>query len=185
MTIQDSSPERRNLVVLAVSIIIFYLAGGEFIDQSVKLQIINVKFTNPDILRHFIWVLLLWFIFRYWITMQGSWQNTFGQEISNIILDPSDQQYIKELLKHSDSIENENFIIRYRQHQGLYFERIKGTTTSGTYGAGTKLSGLKSFIIFAKVLIWIFFTKPTLSTYVMPYFLATWAIALIVCNSFC
>ncbi len=185
MTIQDSSPERRNLVVLAISIIIFYLAGGEFIDQSVKLQIINVKFTNPGMLRHFIWVLLLWFIFRYWVTMQESWKHPFSQEISSIILNPSDHQYIKKLLNHSDSIENENFIIRYKQHQGLYFERIKGTTTSGTYGSGIKLSGLSSFIIFTKILIRIFFTKPTLSTYVIPYFLATWAIALIICNGFC
>ena len=185
MTIQDISPERRNLVVLAVSIIIFYLAGGEFINQSVKLQIINVKFTNPEILQHFIWVLLLWFIFRYWVTMQGSWKHGFSQEISSIILNPSDHQYIKKLLNHPDLIKDENFIIRYKPQQGLYFERIKGLVTSGTYGAGAKVSGLKSFILFSKLLMQVFFMKPTLSTYVIPYFLATWAIALIVCNNFC
>ncbi len=42
MQIQDSSPERRNLIILSISIIVFYLAGGELIDNSVRLQVVNI-----------------------------------------------------------------------------------------------------------------------------------------------
>ena len=41
---QDSNPERRNLTVLSLCIIIFYLAGGAFLSNEVRLQVINVKF---------------------------------------------------------------------------------------------------------------------------------------------
>lgn len=185
MTIQDSSPERRNLVVLAVSIIIFYLAGGEFIDQSVKLQIINVKFANPDMLKHFVWVLLLWFIFRDWVTMQGSWKNDFGKEISQVILDSSYHPYLHDVLNVTQPLEDEHYIIKYTPAHGFSFGRIRAKSTSATYGRASKISGITGYIIFIKTLAYIVFTKPTLSTYAVPYCLATWAIGLIICNGFC
>jgi len=84
MAIQDSNPERRNVLVTSLSIIVFYLAGGEFTDSTVRLQMVNVHFSNPEILGYFIWGLLIWFFFRYWLIHQGSWKEEFYNEICSV-----------------------------------------------------------------------------------------------------
>ena len=81
MPIQDSSPERRNLTVTAASIIIFYIAGAKFDSQEIRLQIINVHFTNVSILTTTIWILLCWFVFRYWQQFKGSLRASFNKNV--------------------------------------------------------------------------------------------------------
>ncbi len=81
MPIQDSSPERRNLTVTAASIIIFYIAGAKFDSQEIRLQLINVHFTNASILTITIWTLLCWFVFRYWQQFKGTLSTSFNKNV--------------------------------------------------------------------------------------------------------
>jgi len=74
MPYSDSNPERRNLTVLSLAIIVYYLAGGEFLNNEVKLVIINAKFNNPSVLIAFVWVMLCWFLFRYFVTQKKQGQ---------------------------------------------------------------------------------------------------------------
>lgn len=67
MSIEDSNPERRNLMVLSTSIIVYYLAGGVIVDDQLTLELVNIKFAKGWVLQIFIWMMLLWFGFRYWI----------------------------------------------------------------------------------------------------------------------
>jgi hypothetical protein len=83
MALQDSNQERRNLTVLSLSIIVFYLADGSLQDVNVKLQIINVVFSKPEVLANFAWILLFWFCFRYRIVHKGSWNVSFISEITS------------------------------------------------------------------------------------------------------
>lgn len=86
--INDSSPERRNLMVLSISIMLFYYAGGHVTSNVVSLPMISVEFSRPEVLVGAIWVALFWFIYRYWQTTD-SFENTlldgmvrFGNESS-------------------------------------------------------------------------------------------------------
>lgn len=65
MAVEDSQPERRNLVITSLSIIVFYLAGGQFTDNTVNLQVVNIRFEKTEVLAGFVWLMLLWFAFRY------------------------------------------------------------------------------------------------------------------------
>lgn len=68
MAIHDSDPERRNLVVTSLAFIVYYLAGGYITDNNVRMQIVNITFDNKAVLAVFVWVMLLWFAWRYWQT---------------------------------------------------------------------------------------------------------------------
>lgn len=68
MEISDSSPERRNLTVLSVLVILFYIGGARLTEQHLSLPMINVKFTQTWALVAALWVALIWFVVRYWQT---------------------------------------------------------------------------------------------------------------------
>lgn len=76
--INDSSPERRNLMVLSISIILYYAAGGSITDPVVKFPMVNVEFSRPEILGIAVWVALFWFAFRYWQVTRDSTIHEFN-----------------------------------------------------------------------------------------------------------
>ena len=81
MPISDNNPERRNLTVLSLSIIVYYIAGGEPIsDDSIKLVLVNIKFTNNAVLTYIIWVMFLWFWLRHWLANKYSHSAAFMNE---------------------------------------------------------------------------------------------------------
>ncbi len=67
MAIEDSNPERRNLTVLSSAIIIYYLGEGKIQENTLTLEIVNVVFSNTEMLTIIVWVMLGWFTFRYLI----------------------------------------------------------------------------------------------------------------------
>lgn len=194
MSIQDSSPERRNLLVLSMGIIIFYLAGGEFIDQSVRLQIINVKFANPDMLKSIVWVLLLWFIFRYWVTMRGTWSNPFYSEVN--YLPAKDSIIYSYIVKRfdltddlSNALDNDRHYVLVDSNQNptsetrLKFKHVYKTAKGQANDFISATTIMDKLVVMATIIRALIF-KPTLTTYFMPYFLAAIAIVLGACNSF-
>jgi hypothetical protein len=65
MAIADGNAERRNLTVLSLSIIVYFLGGAEPTGQ-IGLPMVNVSFNNTEVLVATVWIMLLWFHFRYW-----------------------------------------------------------------------------------------------------------------------
>jgi hypothetical protein len=82
MAIEDSNPERRNLVVLSMAIIAFYVGGCEITDGVIELPLIKLKFTDPYHLAFLVWVMLFWFAFRYWVQHSAEIGRIFRSEIS-------------------------------------------------------------------------------------------------------
>jgi len=80
MAIQDSDPERRNLMVTSIAFIAFYFAGGSFPEKSVRLQVINAEFTRPSVLCLIAWIAFFWFIYRYWQTHNGNFTTSSKNE---------------------------------------------------------------------------------------------------------
>lgn len=81
MAVQDSDPERRNLMVVSMAFIVYFYAGGNFPESEVRLQVINANFSNPQVLGIIAWVLLFWFLYRYWQKHSGSFSEGFKSEI--------------------------------------------------------------------------------------------------------
>lgn len=63
----DNNPERRNLVLISSLFIIYHLAGGYFVGGSVGLQVVNLQFENPQVIKVLLFFLLLWSAYRYWL----------------------------------------------------------------------------------------------------------------------
>lgn len=85
MAIQDTDPSRRNLTVTSIAFIVYSLAGGSFTNNEIRLQMINMNFSNPEFLVLAAWVSLLWFAFRYWQTRELSLLDTVQKESSGFI----------------------------------------------------------------------------------------------------
>ncbi|MCZ4286381.1 hypothetical protein O4H29_16240 [Marinobacter salarius] len=65
MPVADAHAERRNLTVLSLSIIVYFLAGG-VPTGNISLPMLSIKFTRSEILAIMVWAILVWFHFRYW-----------------------------------------------------------------------------------------------------------------------
>lgn len=81
MTIFEANPERRNLLVMSLSFIVYFLAGGKFEGGSVKLYVINVTFEHSIVLSFFAWFLLIWFAWRYWLTFRNEYRKISDTEL--------------------------------------------------------------------------------------------------------
>jgi len=189
MALHDSSPERRNLTVLAFSIIVFFMAKGSFTSNVVRLQVINVEFAKPEILVYFVWGLLVWFVFRYWLTNQGDWKKAFYTEIKKNSPMGIFQRHLTKRFglvndySHSYYENRHLFSIDGDPHSGLSFNHIykevNGSQKRSTIKADTFMD--KAFILICT--LYMIIRKPTLSGYFMPYILTIWAVALGVSNA--
>lgn len=83
MALQDSNPERRNLLLISLLFITFYLGGGAFPKNEIRLQVISVTFSNPEVLFHLVWGLFFWFLYRYWVVHKNSFREEIKNEISS------------------------------------------------------------------------------------------------------
>lgn len=66
MPISDSSPERRNLILISLAFILYYAAGGRFHGGEIRFFVVNLQFSKPAVLGMFAWVLLFWFALRFY-----------------------------------------------------------------------------------------------------------------------
>jgi len=190
MQIQDSSPERRNLIILSISIIVFYLAGGELVDSSVRLQVVNITFSKPEVLANLVWLLLLWFCYRYWLIMQGSWKEGFKEEVFQLSIPSIYYLYLVKKFNLPNNFTNafhkdKHWLKMNTDHSCEHFQvqhifKVDGRSQNSKYeNMSTKIDKL----IIITYIVYLFFRRPTLSTYAMPYFLFTTALALGIFNA--
>lgn len=113
MPINDSSPERRNLVLTSLAFILFYAAGGSFHDEEIKLLVVNLQFSKPEILAIFVWVLLFWFALRFYQKTHWVCQNELWNEIKRGGVPKSLSEKICRLAK--DQLQGANRIDHYEK----------------------------------------------------------------------
>ena len=58
--------QRRNVVIVAAALFIYYLAGGEW-EQTIHLPIVGIKLTEPGRLVWLFWAVLIYSTWRYWL----------------------------------------------------------------------------------------------------------------------
>jgi len=187
MALHDSNPERRNLSVMSLSIIVFFLAGGEFTESTVRLQIINVYFSNSEVLSDFIWILLVWFLFRYWLIHQGSWKKEFASEL-NFVPTRIIYWHLTKRFELDDDFSrsyypNRHFLkIDGNSGTKLTFRHIYKNETDSQLSDTIQVSTIGDRALVGLCAVYLFFRKPSLSGYFIPYFLFLWAVSLGVLN---
>jgi hypothetical protein len=188
MAISDSIPERRNLILLSISIIIFFLAGGNITDQVVRIQVVNVTFSKPEILGYFVWISLFWFCYRYWLLQQGAWKSAY---INELVQEGCVFIFYKHLIKKygltndftKSQFPNKHFFrLSTSGNNKLQFKYIY--ENSGQQKIDAKdVQGIKDYFYILLCIVYLFIRMPTLSTYFVPYFLFCFAIVLGVINA--
>ena len=65
MPYADSSPERRNLTIISLAAIIYYVGGG-FFDCDIQLPMLSLHFSNLLYLVIMYWLAFAWFLYAYY-----------------------------------------------------------------------------------------------------------------------
>lgn len=187
MNVHDSSPDRRNLIVLSLSIIVFYLGGGKLAENSdsVKLQVINVTLENPQILVTIIWGMLFWFVYRYWLLNKDSWLEVYRSEMVEIfnskLLSHFKKYFEKKLNLEVDETLIGTILINSTTTppgRGLKFKHNVQESSAGPKNVFSSLSKVYDYFIMTVCTVLTTILKPTLTTYFTPYFLFAIAVAL-------
>jgi len=167
VALQDSNPERRNLLVLSLSIIVFYLGGGEFTDNNIRLQIVNIHFSKPEVLGCFVWALLAWFAFRYWLVHQGAWTKEYYSDLSIMPKWLYETYAIKKLGLGSDysrSYHNDrHWITVSASRNGITLSNIFKKEDETQDRKDFKVNSLVRFFLVFSGTIYILFKKPNLT----------------------
>ena len=119
MAIEDKNPERRNLVLLSAAIIAFYV--GECVLQKhgeITLPFFKLTFTNPNGLAVIVWLMLLWFMWRYYVSAHQKTEQNVYRELNK-------QKYglwlfsasLRKRLRLKDDIGTDRLIYWHRDHE--------------------------------------------------------------------
>ena len=128
--VTDNNPDRRNLVVVSLSVLIYYLGGGEFKGDVLKLPLVNMEFERPEVLVGFLCCSFIWFSLRYWQTTYWRFRSEYDEMFRRVSRDivPNDKRLndwyeTKELPDGNPnkyfSLENDGFAYR-AIHNGKY-----------------------------------------------------------------
>lgn len=184
----DQNPERRNLLISSLGFLLYFLAGGSLADDVVRIQLINLKFENPTIFVVFAWIILFWFLFRYWLLHSGKFKRDFRGELQLFF----DDQIIKKEVErqlgasisrddkegpHIGDIKVKKGTLEIRIVWAQKVERKKDTGRIGPiYSLNKKnnpqtilFSGLRGRWAAVKVFMRCFFGYPSFSNYAIPY----------------
>ncbi|QCU90721.1 hypothetical protein [Thiomicrorhabdus sediminis] len=187
MEYQDSNSERRNLVAISMAFIIYHLAGGEITNGGqLKLQAINVTFHNPEYLTLIAWIILFWFLLRYWQTSREIISNSFAHERGQLVKNKFMQNFLlhqaaTEIRKKFDLPKTRTIktIPMANQHYVNFrciveFNDNKGIKNSAQHTLNIETNKYARTMINTHIAL----TRPAFTSTVMPYILFFLAVAL-------
>ncbi|MDO3388251.1 hypothetical protein QWI17_20560 [Gilvimarinus sp. SDUM040013] len=200
MAIQDSSPERRNLLLISLSFIVFILGGASTPTDEVRLQVISVSFSRPEVLIVIAWLLFFWFLYRYWVVNRSVFSKEFREEINRMRDKRFFRSFIEDSIGHPlapqvavKQPKETGMIIEWlRWHEGclkafvmekaLNRQDLGSIQGQGPVDGGLRetvsLSGFKGWSVALRLVVACIIEQPSFSSYIAPYFLALFAIVL-------
>lgn len=178
MPYSDSNPERRNLTVLSLSIIIYYAAGGCFdTNDGISFPLIKLHFYDYKMLVLFVWLALLWFWFKYFISNIQESQNEYVKKALITNMDNFVTRWFLNNTNESVLIEHLSIAkIYYIQDTDMWIMQFNGEKTFGTLTSDLtgKLGYLvKTLYMFKNVL-----RNKQVTDYYIPYLLFICAVGL-------
>lgn len=194
MAIQDKDPERRNLVMTSFGFILFFAADGYIINNELRVQLLNIGFRKPETLAIVSWILLLWFILRYWQTHEGKALDTLNQDVCHVLFQGKKRfliWYAKKRLKLPYKDENGFLLGRFSIEKtgwNIYYTTVTeyrdnqdGSESFKRKVEGDEVLKLDGFIAIPAKIYFICkacFTREGFTSYSVPYLLFWAAIAL-------
>ncbi|WP_448249874.1 hypothetical protein [Thalassotalea agariperforans] len=194
MPIQDSEPERRNLMITSIAFITYFYGEGTFISNEIRLQVINVSFQNPKFLTLMAWIAIFWFLYRYWQKYNGKFTTEFLSEF----ISRQGKTYVKNYLKYKTKEPIfDDFSDEGNQINSLEFKRRKvlinydfasnaekdketGKNIRWTTAQSPKqlnITGIYGSFIIIRIILSCVVRSPSFSNYIIPYILFILAIS--------
>lgn len=193
---EDSSPERRNLLVTSIAFIAYFYAGGHFPNSTVNLQVINADFTKPEVLGFMAWLAFAWFFYRYWLVHRGIFFPEFRKEFTQwqskqyifdyarksvdhqLVSDEKAGSHIRDIFWHGGFVNVEFMWAGKVTRAGGDSGRIRSHTD---FPSDQKLENLhmtdfKGWALALRATSECMFEFPSFSNYIVPYILAFIAI---------
>jgi hypothetical protein len=201
VAIEDDNPIRKNLTILSTAIVVFYLSEGSFKNNEMTLELINFQFGDVEFLRSFVWLMLIWFLFRYLLEIKGGAVGEYLDEANGkcfyLKFRSKIWKYYENKIRQSDSGVKYLSGLRYKADNIPSGERrlfisvdyVKGNPiliNNPPVGANYpfQLSGLQLAIHLIPLTICLFFTTPKLATTYPPIILAVFANVLLAYHNF-
>lgn len=179
MPYSDNNPERRNLTFLSIAIIVYYLAGGQFLDGKVNLMLINAKFNDPSMLMWIVWVMLCWFLFRYNISNKNSHGILLEKERVEVKMDNwITRKYFESVEKPISKLKEPRAIFTSPNHHWC----INVGPSGSVYDEDIELSGFKGYLVRIVYLLKISLKHKATTDYYTPFLLFWSAIGLGIYN---
>lgn len=189
MTIQDSSPERRNLTITSLGFILFFLGKGEFEGKNIKFQLVNITFKNPEVLSWFLWVMLFWFFWRYWLKFRGSYKYNETQEIQSQSCNLLTRAYVKFKTKLKYKKENgfngvmfhglnANYLSVSKIKEAVFDEKGKLKEVKSVTNIRLDVSFFPKQLLKLYTLVLMLFREPSITNVYVPYLLFIFAVCL-------
>ena len=183
MAIQDKDAERRNLVITSLSFILFYLAGGHITESTLKLQIINISFTNTDVLVIAAWLMIIWFALRYWQTHKNLVSQEIVNDVSSLRENKALINFIKKTTNKEYRVNNGFDITSIQKNHGIWsvtYAKVTNTkhnkkgkliTQSHSHAETVELENIKGKILIIRLYLEAIITKPGFTSFAVPYLL--------------
>lgn len=166
-----------------MSIIVYYMAGGRVIDETVSLPMVNVEFENKTVLAGFVWGILFWFLLRYWMVARIVWIQGWWEELKvgvpyHLRKRVIPKAYIREKnFKPEDFDSRPEIYINHHPSLGLHYcfeHKTHGIKQTSKLVVRSKED--KLFILLCSA--YLFFVRPTLSGYIIPYLMFLVAVSM-------
>lgn len=178
MTYSDIHPERRNLVILSLIIIVFYIGDARLDDEHARLIFVNVTFHSHGALVVFVWSMLAWFLFRYNITsknMNGDELKSY-QEMVNM-----DYTFVRSYVIQTGSLTNAGNLTKARIY--LHGKSWVIQTPEMSQSSQVLLQGYMGGLIKKLYMLKMFHRHRAGSDYFIPYILCFTAVMLGLCKN--
>jgi len=193
MAIQDSDAERRNLMLSSIGFILYFSAGGHFVNDQVKIQVVNLAFGKPELLAIFAWLMLFWFLLRYWQTHKTKASSAVSNDIEQVLFTDLRKLiilYVTNRTKLSYEESNgyilgrvEIKLLKWTIHYSLV-DRFEKNTEDNTYSYHTiqeeelRLNWFFGVFIIVIALFLACFKNTGFTSYIVPYILFLTAVSI-------
>ncbi|MCG8094896.1 MAG: hypothetical protein JAZ17_14955 [Candidatus Thiodiazotropha endolucinida] len=185
MSLSDNNPERRNLVVLAFSILIYYIGDATLPKQELTLNVVNISFSNVTGLIITLWASLLWFYLRYWQKNRGQLRSGIVTEINSMLnnykpliryLESKTKRKFQKpdgFLMHAFRIDDSGWLIEYNKITGGEIDD-DGKLTNFKKASGNSIEmiiGVRGLLLRLISYLWLGITQQSVGSYLVPQIL--------------
>lgn len=179
--IADGHAERRNLTVLSIAIIIYFLGGASLKGHNLSLPMVSITFTNTWVLVVMVWVSLAWFQFRYWQEARAKYRGgTVSKIESHAKGDEGLKRYIQKESGHKDREDIVISIMKFKRSpsktatwSATYSQRNKNSPSTGSKGSNTiDFDGLRGKLSIIRFHLKLFRLEGSILAYWSPFILS-------------